>query len=307
MGKNIFFKLLTICFTLCLAAKSQAFTCNVDGGPNIGSGNTTVSVNLTPVLQENENLVIDLSQHIKCWNNYGGWYDTDHINLVKGSSFGGSLTTFKGSLFWNNATYPFPLTTDTNVLLIGEKTPMPLPLRLYLTPIGNNPTGGVVIKPGEIIAYIHMYKISELGSGDPRHFTWTIKANNAVVIPTAGCDVSSRNLTVNLPDYPGSAGVPLTVHCGKNQKLSFYITGTTVGNGKNIFANLYSPQTLAAKGVGIQLLRDGQALSTNQSVSLGTVGKSPVNLGLSATYQKTDGQISAGNVQSIIGVNFTYD
>lgn len=307
MGKNIFFTLLIVFFTLCLAAQSQAFTCNVDGGPNIGSGNTTVSVNLAPVIQENENLVIDLSQHISCWNNYGGWYDTDHINLIKGSSFGGSLTEFKGSLFWNKVTYPFPLTTDTNVLLIGEKTPMPLPLRLYLTPLGNNPAGGVVIKPGEVIAYIHMYKISEIGTGNPRNFTWTVVAKNAVVMPTAGCDVSSRNLTVNLPDYPGSAGVPLEIHCSKNQRLSFYITGTTVGSGKNIFANTYSPPTLSAKGVGIQVLRDGQALSTNQSVPLGIVGKSPVGLGLSAAYQKTDSQISAGNVQSIIGVSFTYE
>ena len=69
-------------------------------------------------------------------------------------------------------TYPFPLTTNTNVLDIGDKTPMPLPLKLYITPVGA--AGGVVIKAGEVIARIHMYKIATLGSGNPRNFTWNI-------------------------------------------------------------------------------------------------------------------------------------
>ncbi|WP_139499596.1 fimbrial protein, partial [Escherichia coli] len=77
-------------------------------------------------------------------------YDTDHINLVQGSAFAGSLQSYKGSLYWNNVTYPFPLTTNTNVLDIGDKTPMPLPLKLYITPVGA--AGGVVIKAGEVIA-----------------------------------------------------------------------------------------------------------------------------------------------------------
>ncbi len=68
---------------------------------------------------------ISISQQL---GNYGGWYDTDHINLVQGSAFAGSLQSYKGSLYWNNVTYPFPLTTNTNVLDIGDKTPMPLPV-----------------------------------------------------------------------------------------------------------------------------------------------------------------------------------
>lgn len=82
-------------------------------------------------------------------------------------------------------TYPFPLTTNTNVLDIGDKTPMPLPLKLYITPVGA--AGGVVIKAGEVIARIHMYKIATLGSGNPRNFTWNIISNNSVVMPTGGC------------------------------------------------------------------------------------------------------------------------
>ncbi|MCZ0136149.1 fimbrial protein [Escherichia coli] len=119
-----------------MAGKVFAFSCNVDGGSSIGAGTTSVYVNLDPVIQPGQNLVVDLSQHISCWNDYGGWYDTDHINLVQGSAFAGSLQSYKGSLYWNNVTYPFPLTTNTNVLDIGDKTPMPLPLKLYITPVG---------------------------------------------------------------------------------------------------------------------------------------------------------------------------
>lgn len=131
MGKTISIKVLFGIYFLLMAGKVFAFSCNVDGGSSIGAGTTSVYVNLDPVIQPGQNLVVDLSQHISCWNDYGGWYDTDHINLVQGSAFAGSLQSYKGSLYWNNVTYPFPLTTNTNVLDIGDKTPMPLPLKLY--------------------------------------------------------------------------------------------------------------------------------------------------------------------------------
>ncbi|STK87502.1 fimbrial adhesin [Escherichia coli] len=116
-------------------------------------------------------------------------------------------------------TYPFPLTTNTNVLDIGDKTPMPLPLKLYITPVGA--AGGVVIKAGEVIARIHMYKIATLGSGNPRNFTWNIISNNNVVMPTGGCTVDSRNVTVDLPDFPGSAEIPLAYIAQANKSSHF--------------------------------------------------------------------------------------
>ncbi len=187
MGKTFSIKVLFGIYLLLMAGKVFAFSCNVDGGSSIGAGTTSVYVNLDPVILPGQNLVVDLSQHISCWNDYGGWYDTDHINLVQGSAFAGSLQSYKGSLYWNNVTYPFPLTTNTNVLDIGDKTPMPLPLKLYITPVGA--AGGVVIKSGEVIARIHMYKIATLGSGNPRNFTWNIISNNSVVMPTGGCTI----------------------------------------------------------------------------------------------------------------------
>ncbi|MCS1060614.1 fimbrial protein [Escherichia coli] len=286
------------------AGKVFAFSCNVDGGSSIGAGTTSVYVNLDPVIQPGQNLVVDLSQHISCWNDYGGWYDTDHINLVQGSAFAGSLQSYKGSLYWNNVTYPFPLTTNTNVLDIGDKTPMPLPLKLYITPVGA--AGGVVIKAGEVIARIHMYKIATLGSGNPRNFTWNIISNNNVVMPTGGCTVDSRNVTVDLPDFPGSAEIPLGVYCSSEQKLSFYLSGATTDSSRQVFANT-APDATKASGVGVTLMRNGKILATGENVSLGTVNKSKVPLGLSATYGQTGNKVSAGTVQSVIGVTFIYE
>ena len=76
MGKTISMKLLFGIYLLLMAGKVFAFSCNVDGGSSIGAGTTSVYVNLDPVIQPGQNLVVDLSQHISCWNDYGGWYDT---------------------------------------------------------------------------------------------------------------------------------------------------------------------------------------------------------------------------------------
>jgi len=83
MGKTISIKVLFGIYLLLMAGKVFAFSCNVDGGSSIGAGTTSVYVNLDPVIQPGQNLVVDLSQHISCWNDYGGWYDTDHITWYK--------------------------------------------------------------------------------------------------------------------------------------------------------------------------------------------------------------------------------
>nr|WP_308410191.1 fimbrial protein [Providencia stuartii] len=74
----------------------------------------------------------------------------------------------------------------------------------------------------------------------------------------------------------------------------------------SIFANTLSG-TNAAKGVGIQLLRNGNAISANQNVQLGRVGASSVSLGWSARYARTQGPVTSGKVRTVIGVAFTYD
>ncbi|AEG95423.1 MULTISPECIES: fimbrial protein [Klebsiella] len=278
-----------------------AFTCKVaDTGQTMTSGAANVYVNLTPSIGVGQNLVVDLSSSIVCKNDSSGGSIIDYINLTSGSAFGGALEAFTGSIYWAGNTYPLPMNSNSSVYIITHTDYRGLPLRMYLTATGA--AGGVVINSGELIARLNMHKVAS--DGNPRDFTWNIYANNNVVVPTGGCDVSARDVTVTLPDYPGSMAVPVTVHCAQNQNLAYYLTGTTADSANSIFRNTASASP--AQGIGVQLTRNGTAVPANSNVSLGTVGTSPVNLGLTATYARTSGQVTAGNVQSIIGVTFVY-
>lgn len=89
-----------------------------------------------------------------------------------------------------------------------------------LTPVSS--AGGVAIKAGSLIAVLILRQTNNYNSDDFQ-FVWNIYANNDVVVPTGGCDVSARDVTVTLPDYPGSVPIPLTVYCAKSQNLGYYL------------------------------------------------------------------------------------
>lgn len=65
--------------------------------------------------------------------------------------------------------------------------------------------------------------------------------------------------------------------------------------------------TTAAYAVGYESYPISVGNATGENVSLGTVNKSKVPLGLSATYGQTGNKVSAGTVQSVIGVTFIYE
>ncbi|HGM6748102.1 fimbrial protein [Serratia ureilytica] len=299
--------------SVCLMAYSSganAFTCKVsETGQAITSGTANVYVNLTPVVQAGTVLVVDMSQSIGCRNDsfYAPPRRNDNISLLSGSAYAGLLNNFNGTLDYYNTLYNFPLSTRTKSYNNQAAGFEPLRVRLLLTPI--SAASGVLITQGSLIARLRMRQVGSdfYGGGNSRYadFTWSIYANNTVVVPTGGCDVSSRNVTVTLPDYPGTADIPLTVRCGKNQQLAYYLTGTTANTASTIFTNTssFNPAT----GVGVQLSNRNGVVATNRNVSLGTVGTSPVSLGLTASYARTTGQVVAGNVQSIIGVTFVYE
>lgn len=86
----------------------------------------------------------------------------------------------------------------------------------------------------------------------------------------------------------------------------FYLSGATTDSARHVFANT-APDATKASGVGVSLMRNGKILATGENVSLGTVNKSKVPLGLSATYGQTGNKVAAGTVQSVIGVTFIYE
>ena len=91
-------------------------------------------------------------------------------------------------------------------------------------------------------------------------------------MPTGGCTVDSRNVTVNLPDFPGSAEIPLVyiVLANKSSHFIFRVPPLTVA--RQVFANT-APDATKASGVGVSLMRNGKTLATGENVSLGTVNK----------------------------------
>ncbi|WP_164057968.1 fimbrial protein [Serratia marcescens] len=292
--------------SVCLMAYSSganAFVCRTAAGAEIPRYGSTadVYVNLTPSVGVGQNLVVDLSGEISCRNEAPQTY-TDYVSLEKGSAYGGVLNNFKGSVYYSGSTYPFPIESETKQYALTTSNLTPWPAKLYLTAIGAAGSG-VAIKSGSLIARLNMRQSNNFG--DSYSYIWNIYALNSVVVPTGGCDVSSRNVTVTLPDYPGTAAVPLTVHCGQNQQLSYYLTGATTDTASTIFTNTSSLNS--ATGIGVQLSDRNGIVATNKNVSLGTVGTSPVSLGLTASYARTSGQVVAGNVQSIIGVTFVYE
>lgn len=283
---------------------AAAFSCQVpDTGQTMDSGSANIYVNLAPSIGVGQNLVVDLSSSIICRNDDGSESNQliDYINLTNGTAFGGALAAFTGSIYWNTNSYPLPLNSSSSKYIVTDNNYLGLPLRMYLTATGT--AGGVVINAGELIARLNMHKVAS--NGNPKDFTWNIYANNNVVIPTGGCDVSTRDVTVTLPDYPGTMAVPVTIHCAQNQNIAYYLTGTTADRSNSIFRNTASASP--AQGIGVQITRNGTVVPANRNVSLGKVGTSPVNLGLTATYARTSDPITAGNVQSIIGVTFVYE
>lgn len=325
MIKNLLLSLFLCTLSLFLGAypvDGWAFTCTTSGGQTLGGPTTgglnltaNVGVNLTPTLAVGANLIVDLSQTISCINQSGGlgapqW---DVIRAENGSGFLNSISGFSGTIRYYGSNYNYPLSGPTNYSP-KESYGVSIPWQavLYLTPLSGGAAGGVVINSGQYFASIKLHKvvINSDGSlygvaGYPDDYTWNLYALNTVLIPTGGCDVSSRNVTVNLPDYPaGATSVPLTVHCAQNVGLAYYLTGTTANAANNVFTNTASGTT--AQGIGVQLSNGSGILTANTTVSMGTVGTSPVDLGLTANYGLTGGQVTAGNVQSIIGVTFVY-
>ncbi|EMI4412032.1 fimbrial protein [Serratia marcescens] len=302
--------ILTSLTALCWSASGWAFTCKDATGQTLnshsGTGSVSVYVNLQPSLSVGENLVVDLSNSISCKNDRPTERN-DIVSMLQGSAFGDVLANFSGSLKYYGSSYPFPLTSETQGHNFTSGSYTSWNTQLYLTPLSS--AGGVAIKAGTLFASLVMYQvgsnISNGGNVQTSKFTWNLYANNDVVIPTGGCDVSARDVTVTLPDYPGSAAIPLTVHCGQNQQLAYYLTGATADTASTIFTNTSSSNP--ATGVGVQLSNRNGVVATNKNESLGTVGTSPVSLGLMASYARTTGQVVAGNVQSIIGVTFVYE
>ncbi|EKS6740462.1 fimbrial protein [Enterobacter ludwigii] len=303
-------KVITLFTTLLLAGWSMnvwAFTCKTNAGATIpiggGSANVYITLPATVQIKPLYPLAeIDLSQYIFCRNDNENITDTVTLmQAIDYNSLKWSFNAFMNSVGPGKGGSVLPIYNESYPA--SYWTTQYSPWRMWFNIGAEKYSAGKTIPAGELIAAVIMRQTST-GSSKAATYTWNLYANNDMVVTAAGCDVSARNVTVNLPDYPGKTTVPVTVRCGQNQTLSYNLSGTTSNNVNTIFTNTASSSP--AQGIGIQMMRNGIPVPANSNISLGTVGSAPVDLGLTATYARTSDKVTAGNVQSIIGVTFVY-
>lgn len=309
-----FFLKWLVCISL-ISTNVWSFECKTPYDAPFGDINGVtlvkdVTVDVVPAIGNSNlgNLVVNLASSISCRNTDPTHY-YDFVSVFSGSTFGNILTHYNGSIVSYGASSPFPVTNELASHNFTNGSFQPWDVQLYLSPVGA--AGGLSVPAGTTIAVLTLKKLAYnfVHGYDPiLYIQWNIKNKDNIVIPTGGCDVSSRNVTVNLPDYPGgTTPIPLTISCPSgNQNLAYYLTGTTTNaaNGNNIFSN--TAGSSPAQGVGVQISNANGVIVAGSNISLGTVGASAVSLGLTANYATTGGQVIAGNVQSIIGVTFIY-
>ncbi|EOF9299817.1 fimbrial protein [Enterobacter bugandensis] len=303
-------KVITLFATLMLMGCSMnvwAFTCKTNAGATIpiggGSANVYITLPTTVQIKPLYPLAeIDLSQYIFCRNDSIGVTDT--VTLMQAIDYNSLRWSFDASM---NPEGPgkggYVLPIDIESYPASYWTSQFSPWRMWFSIEPDTNSAGQSIPAGQLMAAVIMKQTSS-ASSKVATYTWNLYANNTMTVTAAGCDVSARNVTVTLPEYPGKTTVPVTVRCGQSQTLSYYLSGTTSDSVNTIFTNTASGSP--AQGIGIQMLQNGVPVPANHNISLGTVGSTPVNLGLTATYARTSGQVTAGNVQSIIGVTFVY-
>jgi len=298
---RIFKGILLTVFFYQFSFYASAYTCTTAQGVVIGPGGgvTNVYVSLTPSVGVGQNLVVDLSTQIRCHNDYPETIK-DFVSLRSGSAYGGALQAFRGSLTYAGSSYPFPTTSETKSILYDSKTDKPWPTILYLTATGA--AGGVAIKNGDLIAILNMHQTNDQGAS--LEYIWNIYANNNVVIPTGGCDVSARDVTVNLPVYPATQSFNINVHCAQTKTLAYYLTGPTANASNDIFSNVATASP--AQGLGVQISNNNGIIRANNNVLIGQVGTSNTTIPLTASYARTRGQVTAGSVRSVIGMTFIY-
>ncbi|HGU8300216.1 TPA: S-fimbrial adhesin minor pilin SfaH, partial [Escherichia coli] len=269
-----------VLFTLIMAYSQPSFALlcrNNQTGQVFNSGDTSFRVNVSPVVQYDKSIsVLDLSQLVSCQNEDSTGQNYDYLKILKGSGFSPALDTKTyGRLDFTSRPTGYarqlPLQFDLQVTEAFYQYGVwkPFPAKLYLYPEPG--VLGKVINNGDLLATLYVNKFSTKGQeAGERNFTWRFYATNDVYIQTGTCRVSSNNVKVDLPSYPGGpVTVPLTVRCDQTQSVSYTLSGPVTGSGNTVFANTAAS---GSGGVGIQLSDNVGPVPAGQPRSLGQVG-----------------------------------
>lgn len=320
MSISVVYSLRSIGCALLLSTFSfgvSAFHCTLNGGPLFSEGTRDVYITPNAEVGNNVNIVFDSRRQLMCsFESLSP--GKDMIYLEPSTVLGPKLSSIYNARILstghnfqpNEVYYSLPLKSRIYFQSYDIKSylkPWPMTLKVVLTPIGNA-AEAIQIKAGDKLATFAIQKRYE-GPNDPanpRDFFLHIFSDSDFGIPLGGCDVSSRNVNVTLGDYPSDTSykdVNLSVKCGRKLSISYAISGKM--QTETIFSNV-APSS-PATGIGIELVRDNQPVPANKNILLGFVTDQYTSLGLKARYALNKEKLSAGNVQAVIGVNFTYN
>lgn len=309
-----------ILFSLSATAfDASAFVCSINGGPWVVNNQTSyidVYVDIKPELMQDRNIVFDTGTNIICRNEGAPGYDLAAAWYTNTGLTHSKLTKYRASIYSNitGRYHDLPITQLYVELqkFYAPNNPSPgaptaLTIKMSLSPIGD--LSGEAIRSGEKLATVNVLKVYVPHIGgwqNTKHFLFNIIANNDVIIPVGGCDVNSRSLNLTMGNYPMDVtekNIDLSVKCGRNRSVSFSLSGRT--DTPTIFSNVTAVSP--ASGIGIEIVRNGNPIRVNSNISMGTVGTTYTPLGLSARYALNGKELKVGNLQSVIGVNFTYN
>lgn len=131
-----------------------------------------------------------------------------------------------------------------------------------------------------------------------------LQLHATIVSPTCELEPGSRNVAIDLPDYPGEASLRLKLTCPFEREVKYLFSGSTTDKEGSIFTNTSS--NTPAQGVGIQLTDRFGVIKVNQERNLGHVNSRGKVLELRATYAANGVKVQAGNVQSVVSLTFVY-
>lgn len=323
LKKVMVMKLRTyILFALSAAAfDASAFLCSINGGPWVVHNDNSfidVYVDIKPELMQDRNIIFDTGANILCRNEGAPGYDVAAAWFTNTGLTHSKLTKYRASIYSSvtGGYHNLPISQAQGFVELQKfyapNNPRPgaptvLTIKMSLSPIGD--TSGEAIRSGEKLATVNVLKVYVPPFGgwqNTKHYLFNIIANNNVVIPVGGCDVNSRSLNLTMGNYPidvTEKNINLSVKCGRNRSVSFSLSGRT--DTPTIFSNVSAVSP--ASGIGIEIVRNGNPIRVNSNISMGTVGTTFTPLGLSARYALNGKPLKVGNLQSVIGVNFTYN
>ncbi|MEX3137560.1 fimbrial protein [Serratia ureilytica] len=156
---------------------AMAFACKtIYGDEIVGGGKGSVVTELSPEVQMNQNLVIDMSQYISCvFTSDNVSSRADYAKLTS-ANFDSALNGISGSVNYDGVSIPVPFSgLSSNSIEFPENGYVykPWNVQLYLAPLNN--ASGLLVAAGQKYASISMLQTNNY-DGTSSAITWDLIA-----------------------------------------------------------------------------------------------------------------------------------